>query len=104
MERTPEELERMREALAKKQSAEEPLSAYEQFAILLGPDAEKSSAGSVTTVAQITPRIVDITTVPGPRKMTATEHRTGLHIVDRTEEFRRSSVIISPAKKPTHQD
>jgi hypothetical protein len=94
----------MREALARKQSAEEPLSAYEQFAILLGPDAEKSSAGSVTTVAQITPRIVDITTVPGPRKMTATERRTGLHIVDRPEEFIRSSAIITPAKKTTHQD
>jgi len=104
MERTPEEIERMREALARKQSAEEPLSAYEQFALLLGPDAEKPSAESATTVLQTTSNIVDITTVPGPRKMTATERRTGLHIVDRTEEFRRSSGIITPAKKPTHQD
>jgi hypothetical protein len=94
----------MRETLATEQSAEEPLSVYEQLALLLGPDAEKRSAESGTTVPQTTPRIVDITTVPGPRKMTATERRTGLHIGDHPEEFRRSSVIITPAKKTTHQD
>jgi len=104
MERTPEELERMLETLASEQSAEEPLSVYEQFALLLGPDAEKRRAESVTTVPQTAPRIGDITMVPRSRKMTATERRTGLHIVDRPEEFRRSSVVITAAKKPTQQD
>jgi hypothetical protein len=89
MDRTPEELELMCEALAREPSAGKPLTVSEQFALLLGPGEHSAESD---------------TTVPEPRKQTATEGRTGLHIVDRKDKFMRGSVVSVAAKKPTDQD